>query len=566
MSKARTSDLWWKNAVVYCLDVETFLDTDGDGRGDFAGLTDRVDYLAGIGVTCIWLMPFYPSPNRDDGYDVTDYYGVDPRLGSHGDLVAFVRTARDRGMRIIVDLVVNHTSDRHPWFRDARSGQDSRRRDWYVWADEPPEEPTADVVFPDAEDSIWTKDERSGQWYLHHFYSHQPDLNIANPAVREEIAKIAGFWLQVGVDGFRVDAVPYLIETGGTALEEAPLDPHELLRDLRSFMARRRGDAVMLGEVNLPPEGLVEFFGDDDELQLLFDFPLMQAMYLALARRDAGPIRAALAARPEVPEDSQWAIFVRNHDELTLDQLTDDERAEVFEAFGPEEDMQLFGRGLRRRLPPMLGGDPAHVRLVYSLLFSLPGTPVLFYGEEIGMGENLEVEGRLSVRTPMQWSDGRNAGFSTARPSRLPRPLPDGQFGPLAVNVAAQRRDESSLLNWMERVIRRRRETPAFGWGTATLLDASDDAVLAHRCDWEGDVVVAVHNLDPAPREVTVDLGDPAGSDGGGSDDAGVHELVDLLEPHRPNLQVESSSVELKVAGFAHHWFRLQRSGEPGPP
>ncbi len=549
MTKARTSDLWWKNGIIYCLDVETFLDWSGDGVGDFEGLTDRVDYLAGIGVTCIWLMPFYPSPNRDDGYDITDYYAVDPRLGSLGDFTAFIRTAKDRGMRVIVDLVVNHTSDQHPWFRSALRSENSRHRDWYVWADEPPAEPHAEVVFPDAEDSIWTKDDKSGQYYLHHFYSHQPDLNIANPAVREELAKIAGFWLQLGVDGFRVDAVPFLIETGGVEPDgEIALDPHELLRDLRAFMSRRRGDSVLLGEVNLPPEGLVEFFGDGDELELLFDFPLMQAMYLALARQDTGPLRAAIEARPEVPEDAQWAIFVRNHDELTLDQLSVDERAEVFAAFGPDEDMQLFGRGLRRRLPPMLGGDPERIRLVYSLLFSLPGTPVLFYGEEIGMGENLDVDGRLSVRTPMQWTDERNAGFSAARPSRIPRPLPDGEFGPLAVNVAEQRRSQDSLLNWMERCMRRRKETPEFGWGRASLLETDDEAVLAHRCDWEDTAVVAVHNLSAAPREVRIHLGD---TDGFG-------EIVDLLDGERPVRDVEGSRLDLKLAGYGHLWLRLQ--------
>ena len=556
MTTGRTSDLWWKNAVIYCLDVETFLDWNGTGRGDLAGLTERVDYLAGIGVTCIWLMPFYPSPNRDDGYDITDYYAVDDRLGSLGDFTEFVRTAKDRGMRIIVDLVVNHTSDRHPWFRRALRSRNSPTRDWYVWVDEP-EEPNTGVVFPDAEDSIWAHDERSDQWYLHHFYSHQPDLNIGNPAVRDEIAKIAGFWLQLGVDGFRVDAVPFLIETGGIEIDgEIALDPHEVLRDLRRFLSRRQGDSVLLGEVNLPPDDLVEFFGDDDELELLFDFPLMQAMYLALARGDAGPLRGALEARPEIPEDAQWAVFVRNHDELTLDQLTEDERAEVFAAFGPDEEMQLFGRGLRRRLPPMLGGDPDHVRLVYSLLFSLPGTPVLFYGEEIGMGENLEVDGRQSVRTPMQWTDDRNAGFSTCRPSRLPRPLPDGQFGPLAVNVADQRRDSESLLSWMERVIRRRKETPELGWGTTTILDPGDDAVLAHRCDWEGAAVVAVHNLSATPRELRLDLG-PV-EDG--------MRVVDLLDGEQPVRGVDGSTLELKLAGFGYHWFRLQREDATGTP
>ena len=559
MSNARTSDLWWKSAVVYCLDPETFLDYDGDGWGDLTGVTERVDYLAGIGVSCIWLMPFYPSPNRDDGYDITDYYGVDPRLGSPGDFVALVRTAKDRGMRVIVDLVVNHTSDRHPWFRSARRSRSSPFREFYVWADTPPAEPKAEVVFPDAEQSIWGYDDRAGQWYLHHFYSHQPDLNIANPAVRAEIAKIAGFWLELGVDGFRVDAVPFLIETGGTKKKgELRLDPHEVLRDLRSFMARRRGDAVMLGEVNLPPRPLRKFFGDGngDELQMLFDFPLMQAMYLALARQDARPIRKALERRPAIPEESQWAVFVRNHDELTLDQLSERERQDVFAAFGPEEDMQLFGRGLRRRLPPMLDGDQARMRLVYSLLFSLPGTPVLFYGEEIGMGENLDVPGRLSVRTPMQWTGERNGGFSCAPPARLPRPVTQGRYGPLALNAADQRRDPDSLLNWMERIIRRRRECPEFGWGTATVLDVADNSVLAHQCEWDASRVIALHNLSAEPREVMVDLADVADID----------RVVDLLATAEPVRRLETSRLEVKLEGHGYRWYRLQRRGTNTAP
>jgi trehalose synthase len=559
MTNARTSDLWWKNAVVYCLDPETFLDADGDGWGDLTGVSERIDYLAGIGVSCLWLMPFQPSPNRDDGYDITDYYGVDDRLGSLGDFVALIRTAKDRGLRVIIDLVVNHTSDRHPWFRSARRSRTSPFRDFYVWADEPPAKPKADVVFPDAEDSIWNFDEQAGQWYLHHFYKHQPDLNIGNPAVRTEIAKIAGFWLQLGVDGFRVDAVPFLIETGGLPDGPGPnLDPHEILRDLRSFMSRRQGDAIMLGEVNLPPRPLREFFGkgNGDELQMLFDFPLMQAMYLALARHDARPIRRALQRRPRIPDEAQWAIFVRNHDELTLDQLSDKERQEVFAAFGPEEDMQLFGRGLRRRLPTMLDGDGARIRLAYSLLFTLPGTPVLFYGEELGMGENLAVPGRLSVRTPMQWADERNAGFSTARPSQLPRPVVEGQYGPMAVNVAAQRRDPDSLLNWMERLIRRRRESPEFGWGEMTVLDASDNAVLAHRCEWEGTWVVAVHNLSAEPRTVKVDVGDAPD----------VDRLVDLLATAEPVHRFETPTLELKLEGYGYRWYRLQRRGTNTTP
>ena len=548
MNTARTGDLWWKNAIVYCLDVETFLDRDGDGCGDFDGLTSRIDYLAGIGVTCVWLMPFFPSPNRDDGYDITDYYAVDPRLGSLGDVVAFIRTAKDRGLRVIIDLVVNHTSDRHPWFRAARRSRTSPYRDYYVWQDEPPPQPTAEVVFPDAEDSIWSYDETAGQHYLHHFYAHQPDLNIGNPAVREEIAKVCGFWLQLGVDGFRVDAVPYLIETGGIP-GDVDLDPHGFLKDLRSFIARRRGDAILLGEVNLPAEDLVAYFGDQqaDEVQVLFNFPVMQAMYLALARKDARPLAAALAELPDHSDEAQWATFVRNHDELTLDQLTDDERQEVFAAFGPEESMQLYGRGLRRRLPPMLGGDDARVRLTYSLLFSLPGTPVLFYGEEIGMGENLDIEGRMSVRTPMQWTAGTTAGFTSARPSRLRRPLPDGRFGPLAVNVADQRRDPDSLLNWMELMTRRRRETPELGWGRWTLVDTGAEAVLAHRCDWEDRTVLCVHNLADEPHVVELDVPDGTA-------------VVDLLSDHGAVTELDDGTLPLTLDAYGFRWFRVTTS------
>jgi trehalose synthase len=547
MSTARTGDLWWKNAIVYCLDVETFFDANGDGCGDLVGLTERVDYLASLGVTCLWLMPFYPSPNRDDGYDITDYYGVDDQLGTLGDLVAFVRTAKDRGMRVIVDLVINHTSDQHPWFRSARRSPNSPFRDHYVWQDQPQDQPDAEVVFPDAEDSIWAYDEQAGQYYLHHFYSHQPDLNIGNPAVREEMAKIAGFWLELGIDGFRVDAVPYLLETGGIDGELA-LDPHDYLKDLRSFIARRKGDAVLLGEVNLPTDELVAYFGDEqaDELQMLFSFPVMQQLYLSLARGDARPLAAALEELPAVSDDTQWAMFVRNHDELTLDQLSDDEREEVFAAFGPDESMQLFGRGLRRRLPPMLDGDQQRLRLVYSLLFSLPGTPVLFYGEEIGMGENLDIDGRLSVRTPMQWTDGRNAGFSEAQPSRVCRPVVEGRFGPLAVNVADQERDPDSLLNWMVRLARRRRETPEFGWGGWSLVDAGDDAVLAHRCEWEGRSVLAVHNLSAEPCELAVRL-----------DAEGEVTVTDLLDRTGSAPTVEGGRLRLKLEGHGYRWFRL---------
>ena len=407
MRLTRTSDVWWKNAVVYCLDVETYADGDGDGCGDFRGLTQRIDHLHRLGVTCLWLMPFYPTDERDDGYDITDYYGVDPRLGTLGDFVELVRTARDRGMRVIADLVVNHTSLHHPWFVESRSSRDSPKRDWYVWQDAPPSDGPQGVVFPDVESSLWQHDEATDQYYLHRFYTEQPDLNVANPAVRDEIARIMGFWTQLGLSGFRVDAVPFLLETEGQDDAKDLPDPHDYLADLSAFLRRRNGEAVLLGEVNLPYPDTIPFYGDGrPELTMCFDFVGMQQMYLSLARGDAEPLAQTLRTRPLPPGDGHWATFVRNHDELTLDKLTDSQRQEVFAAFGPEEEHQVYGRGLRRRLPPMLGGDLRRIRTVYSLLFALPGTPVLFYGEEIGMGEDLRAEGRLAVRTVMQWEPG----------------------------------------------------------------------------------------------------------------------------------------------------------------
>jgi maltose alpha-D-glucosyltransferase/alpha-amylase len=404
------------------------------------------------------------------------------------------------------------------------------------------------VVFPDQENSNWAWDDEAGQWYLHRFYTEQPDLNVANPRVRDEIAQIAGFWMQQGLAGFRVDAVPFLIEPVGMppgAIE----DPHELLAALRAYLGRRRGDAVLLGEVNLPPPDQAPFFGDcRREIDMMLDFHAMQAMYLSLARQDAGPLADALERRQEPPDGCAWAVFVRNHDELTLDQLSDDERAEVFDAFCPSEDLQLYGRGLRMRLPTMLDGDQRRLRMVYSLTFSLPGAPVLFYGEEIGMGENRDIPGRLAVRSPMQWSDDANAGFSSAPEGELCRPVTAMPgFDAAAVNVAAQRRDEGSLLNWFERLIRRRRESPEIGHGRYTGLPTGDPAVLAHRCDWEDRVIVAVHNL--AARSARVDLTALARD--------GVEGLTDLFGT-RDLAAGPSGELELDLEPYGHRWFSVR--------
>jgi trehalose synthase len=549
-----TSDLWWKNAIVYCLDVETFLDSDGDGCGDLTGLTERIDYLGGLGVSCLWLMPFYPSVQRDDGYDITDFYGIDGRVGTPGDFAELIRTAGDRGIRVIADLVVNHTSDQHPWFQAARD-RDSAYHDFYVWADEKPAEKPGDVVFPDRENSNWAYDRRARQWYLHRFYSHQPDLNVANPRVRDEIAQVVGYWLDQGLAGFRVDAVPFLLEPIGMP-EGAMQDPHELLRDLRRFIGRRRGDAILMGEVNLPAAQQRTFFGDEDgdELHMVLNFLVNQAMYLALARGDATPLRETLESLPAIPEDCQWANFVRNHDELTLDKLSESERAEVFAAFGPEEHMQLYGRGLRRRLPTMVGGDERRIRMLYSLAFALPGTPVLFYGEEIGMGENLAIEGRYSVRSPMQWSSERHGGFSTAAEAdALCRPPVDaGAWRPERVNVAAQRRDPDSTLSWMERLIRRRRECPELGWGTATPLDAGHPAVLAQRADWDGSAVLTLHSFADERLEVRLPVEDE------------VEQAVDLLGS--AHLAPAEGALRVALDPYGHKWFRLRRPGQRVAP
>jgi maltose alpha-D-glucosyltransferase/alpha-amylase len=539
MSIKATSDLWFKNAVFYCLDVETFLDWDGDGCGDLLGLTERVDYLAGLGISCLWLMPFYPSPNRDDGYDITDFFTVDPSLGTLGDFTELIRTCRDRGIRVIADFVMNHTSDQHPWFQAARSDPDSPYRDFYVWRDSKPPEKPGDVVFPDQESSNWAYDRKAKQYYLHKFYSHQPDLNLSNPAVRDELAQVMGFWLEQGLSGFRVDAVPFLIEG-------AVDDPHQILRDLRAYLNRRNGQAVLLGEVNLEAPQVREFVGDEDgdELHMVLDFLGNQALFLALARGSAQPLAKALREFPPLPRAASLGRFVRNHDELTLDKLSESERAEVFARFGADPSMQLYGRGLRRRLPTMLDGDERAIRMVYSLAFSLPGTPVLFYGEEIGMAENLAIDGRYSVRAPMQWS--ADGGFTLSEQPR--RPLVDGEYGPERVNVTAQRRDPGSLLNWFERLIRRRRECPELGFGALTLLDTGADSVLAHRCDWEGETIVAVHELAGRPVRVALPVED------------GVS-LVDLFgDPEHP------LPATLDLEPYAAHWFRVRRAGRRLPP
>jgi len=537
-------NLWYKNAIIYCLDVETFMDSNGDGVGDFRGLADRLDYLERLGVTCIWLNPFYPSPNRDNGYDVTDYYGVDPRYGSLGDFVEFMQAAQDRGMRVIVDLVVNHTSIDHPWFQSARASAGSPFRDWYVWSQDKPDNIEEGVVFPGVQDAIWTYDRTAKAWYLHRFYKHQADLNVAHPDVRAEILKIMGFWLALGVSGFRIDAVPFLIETKGLSGPHTA-DPYALLTEMHDFLSWRRAGAILLAEANIPYEHANDYFHAGDRMSMIFDFVGNQQMFLGLAQRSAAPVRRALTARPVPDGMGQWASFLRNHDELDLGRLSLAERAAVFSQFGPDKSMQLYERGLRRRLAPMLGGDQARIRMANSLMLALPGTPVFWYGEELGMGEDLSLPERSAVRKPMQWSREPNGAFSMAPATDLVRPTTaKGPFGYEAVNVAQQLRDSGSLLHAIMNMVATRRSTPEIGWGDTRLIDVGDDAVLVLASTWRGDCVITLHNFSDQPKSLTLSLED-------------VTRLVPLLNSEE-GLEPFAAGAPITLSPYGYCWLRCE--------
>lgn len=535
-------DLWYKNSIIYSLDLDTFMDGNGDGVGDLPGLIDRMDYLHSLGVDVIWLAPFQPSPNRDNGYDISDYYGVDRRYGSSGDFVEFISHARRRGMRVILDLVVNHTSNEHPWFKEARRDPQSQHRDWYLWSKKRPANWNKGMVFPGVQKAVWTRDAVAGEYYHHRFYDFQPDLNMDNPQVRAEIRRVMGYWLQLGVDGFRVDAVPFIIEStevaGGGKLN------FEYLAEMRQFLQWRVGHAALLGEANVTPQQTQKYFGDGrDGLNMMFNFFVNQHLFYALASGDSAPLEQALKATRDIPDSTQWAVFLRNHDELDIERLSKPRRDKVFERFGPKHNMQLYHRGIRRRLASMLG-DRRHLKLANSVMFALPGAPVMRYGDEIGMGEDLELKERDAVRTPMQWSNERNAGFSTA--SRLVHPvISKGPYGYQSVNVDAQRRDPGSLLNWMIKMIRVRKECPEIGWGEWTLLPTGIGGVLALCYSWRGNRVVVLHNFNREPQQVTLQL------QGDGSE-----LLVNLLETDDSRAG-KNGKHQIALLAYGYKWYRV---------
>ena len=548
------NDLWYKNAIIYCLSVNTYMDANGDGIGDFRGLMNRLDYLQGLGVTAIWLMPFQTSPLRDDGYDVADYYSVDPRYGTLGDFVEFTHGCKQRGIRVLIDLVANHTSDKHAWFQEARSDPESKYRDWYVWSKKKPPNANDGVVFPGVQKSTWTHDKQARAWYFHRFYDFEPDLNTGNPEVQAEILKIMGFWIQLGVSGFRMDAVPFVISEKGPDVK-VPTEHYDMLRTFREFLSWRQGDAIILGEANVLPKTDMEYFGDEGErIHMMFNFAVNQRLFYALATGDTRPLQKALKETKVSAPTAQWGLFLRNHDELDLGRLTETQRQAVFDAFGPDKDMQLYDRGIRRRLAPMLQGDRRRLELAYSLMLSLPGTPVIRYGDEIGMGDNLRLPERNGARTPMQWSSEPQGGFTKSDKPFLPV-ISGGAYGFEHVNVAQQRRDPDSLMNWMERMIRMRKEAPEVGWGECTILNTRDNEVLALRYDWRDNSVVVVHNLSAIPREVWLNVAEKQQ----GHPDAQNQDnscLINLLSSD--NSQADASGKHcVLLEPYGYRWFRV---------
>jgi maltose alpha-D-glucosyltransferase/alpha-amylase len=506
------ADPWWyKRAVIYELPVKSFFDANNDGIGDFAGLLEKLDYLEGLGVTCLWLLPFYPSPLRDDGYDIADYCAVHPSYGTLDDFTRFLDAAHERRLQVVIELVLNHTSDAHPWFQRARAAPPaSIERDYYVWSDTEERYQQARIIFVDSEPSNWTWDPVAGAYFWHRFFRHQPDLNYGNPAVLREILQVMDFWLELGVDGFRLDAVPYLMEREGTSCENLP-ETHTVLKAIRRHIDTRWPNRMLLAEANQWPADVRPYFGDGDQCHMAYHFPLMPRMFMGLHLEDRDPIVEIMAQTPALPAPCQWALFLRNHDELTLEMVTDEERDYMYLAYSADPQARL-NLGIRRRLAPLVSNNRRRIELLNSLLFSFPGAPIIYYGDEIGMGDNTYLGDRNGVRTPMQWTSDRNARFSRADPARLYSPvIMDPIYGYQAVNVEAQERDPSSLLQWMKNLVGLRKLFAAFGLGTMEFLYPANRKVLAYLRRHEADTILCVANLSRAVQPVELDLAPFAG-------------------------------------------------------
>ena len=531
--------LWYRQSVFYEVYVRAFHDSNGDGHGDLRGLIEKLDYIDELGVDCIWLLPLYPSPLRDDGYDISDYCDVLKTYGTPKDFEDLVLAAHARGIRVITDLVMNHTSDQHPWFRAARQSRTSPYRDYYVWSDSDQKYPETRIIFLDTEKSNWSWDEVAGQFYWHRFYSTQPDLNFDHPAVREEMLKIMRFWLELGIDGFRTDAVPYLFEREGTNCENLP-ETHAYLKEVRKFLDQHYPGRILLGEANQWPEDVLPYFGNGDELHMNFHFPLMPRLYMALRQQDVSPLKWVFERTPAIPGNSQWCTFLRNHDELTLEMVTPEERDFMWSEYAPEPRMRL-NLGIRRRLAPLVDNDQRRIRLMYSMLFSLPGTPILYYGDEIGMGDNIDLFDRNGVRTPMQWDTSANAGFSTAESDSLYAPIVDQPpFQLEFVNVEAQKKDPGSLFNFIRRLIRLWKDHPELAAGSIEWLEVGTPSVAALRRQDDGRWLVAIHNLSPQSVELKLDLTEAKAS------------LTDLIEG---KLVYNPNSKRLHLDPYQSVWF-----------
>lgn len=499
------SSPWYKRAIFYELHVKAYNDSNADGIGDFRGLLTKLDYLHDLGIDCIWLLPMYPSPLRDDGYDISDYYNVHSSYGTLDDFHRFLDAAHARGIRVITELVINHTSDQHPWFQEARRSRDNPRRDWYVWSDTDDRYRDARIIFLDTERSNWAWDPISKAYYWHRFFSHQPDLNFDNPAVREEMWNVMKFWLDMGVDGFRVDAVPYLIEREGTSCENLP-ETHEVLKFLRRRLDEHFDDKVLLAEANQWPTDVRAYFGDGDEFHMAFHFPLMPRVFMAVELEDRKPLVEIMEQTPPIPETCQWATFLRNHDELTLEMVSQDERDYMYDMYAKDPTARI-NLGIRRRLSPLMENDRRRIELLNGLLLSLPGCPIIYYGDEIGMGDNIFLGDRNGVRTPMQWSGGWNTGFSTADPEQLFLPvISNPLYGFQAINVESQRRSEHSLLSWVKKILRLWKSTAVFSSGTIEFVNPANHRILAYLRQKDEETVLVVNNLSRTAQAVELDL------------------------------------------------------------